>query len=79
MPFDSFGQIRPPEMAELGQNIQKQRFFRAFPGCYFVMDGRRDLKGLGVKDVHFNILCQIRPPEMAEFGQNIQKERFFET
>ena len=29
VPFDSFAQNRPPEMAEFGQNVQKQRFFEA--------------------------------------------------
>ena len=27
VPFDSFGQVRPPEMAEIGQNVRNQRFF----------------------------------------------------
>ena len=27
VPFDSFGQVRPPEMAEIGQNVKKLWFF----------------------------------------------------
>ena len=27
VPYDSFGQIRSPDMAEFGQNVQKHRFF----------------------------------------------------
>ena len=48
VPFDSFGQIRSPEMAEFGQNVQNSGFFRnmSFPGCIFLMDGSRDL-GIG--------------------------------
>ena len=48
MPFDIFGQVRPPEMAEIGQNFRNKRFFEtcAFQGCFFVTDGRRDL-GIG--------------------------------
>ena len=26
VPFESFGQIRPPEMAEFGQNVQNSGF-----------------------------------------------------
>ena len=55
MPFDSFDQIWPTEMAELVKNVQKQRFFEAwdFQGYVFVTDGRRDLgigsnEGIGV-------------------------------
>ena len=43
--FDSFDQIRPPEIAEIGENVQNSNFFRnmSFPDCFFVTDGRRDL------------------------------------
>ena len=46
VPFDSLGQVWPPEMTEIGQNVQNQRFFEtwAFPGCFFVTYGRSDLQ-----------------------------------
>ena len=53
----------------------------SFPGCIFVMNGRRDL-GIGSYerswpvDVPFDSSGQIRPPEMAEFGQNVQNSGF---
>ena len=83
-PFDSFGQGRPPEMAEICQNVQNPRFFEtwAFPGCFFVTDGYRDL-GIGSYerswpvDMLFDSFGQGRPPEMAEIGQNVPKQRFF--
>ena len=86
MPFDSFGQVRPPEIAEIGQNVRNQRFFEtcAFPGCFFVTGGRIDL-GIGSYerywpvDVPFDSFGQVRPPEMAEIGQNVRNQRFFET
>ena len=78
-------------MTEFGQNVQKQRFFEtlAFPGCFFVTDGRRDL-GIGSNerswrvDVPFSSFGQIQSPEIgriwpkchlktAEFFKNTQK------
>ena len=86
VPFDSFGQVRPPEMAEIGQNVRNQRFFEtcAFPGCFFVTDGRIDLRICSYErswpeDVPFDSFGQVRPPEMAEIGQNVRNQRFFET
>ena len=79
MPFGSFSQIRPPEMAELGLNIQKQRF-KGFNGLFICKkkNGRIDV-GVGANemswhvDVPFGSFARFGYRKLAEYGQNCKK------
>ena len=69
--FGSFGQIQPPEMAEFGQNDQRYFETWAFPGYFFVTDGRRVLT-IGSYErswrvvVSFDRFCHLKWPNLAE-------------
>ena len=84
MPFDSFGQIRPLKMADFDKNVQKQRFVEtfAFPGCFFVSDGRWDL-GIGSNEmssrvgVPFGSFGHIGLPEFCRIWLKLPKTANF--